>query len=445
MSVGATSFETSTGSVSVQLANGMPLVEADKVTYIKANYSGTDVDLVLDFGTTDIDLDRTALGGEFRGLYEVRDVMIPDVVSRLDQLAYSFATELNSLHLSGTDANGQYGQNFFVAPGNHVSQSYADPAAGNFGTGNIQINVNGTVSTVVIDGTNNSVNGIQAAIDAVAGITATVDPTDNSLVVTPDTTGQNVLIDTSGLSIGTYAKPVFSSTDMSSSLQMNITTTNQIAAGAAPGSLVSQSYADPAALEFGIGNIVVNINGVPTNVAIDNTVPGSENNSINGIAAALNAVVGVTATVDLNDNSLVISPTTPGDTLSVDATALVGGTYSIPAFSLVDLSPGDNVNALNILQLEQQPLTGLGGNDTLVSYYGKISSTVGVETARNRQAQDGFEDSLVQLQNLRDGIDGVSLEDEMINLMQYQKGFEASAKFLSTIDEMMGTLMTLKS
>ena len=73
-----------------------------------------------------------------------------------------------------------------------------------------------------------------------------------------------------------------------------------------------------------------------------------------------------------------------------------------------------------------------------------IAATVGVETARNRQAQQGFEDSLIQLQNLRDGIDGVSLEDEMINLMQYQKGFEASAKFLSTVDEMMGTLMTLK-
>jgi flagellar hook-associated protein 1 FlgK len=45
---------------------------------------------------------------------------------------------------------------------------------------------------------------------------------------------------------------------------------------------------------------------------------------------------------------------------------------------------------------------------------------------------------------MRDGIDGVSLEDEMINLMQYQKGFEASAKFLATVDEMMGTLLTLK-
>ncbi|MBN1958818.1 MAG: flagellar hook-associated protein FlgK [Desulfuromonadales bacterium] len=247
--IGATSFETSNGTVSVQLANGMPLVEGTKATYIAATYAGTDVNLDLDFGTTTIPLDRTALGGEFRGLYNVRDVTIPDVVNRLDQLAYTFATEVNAMHQAGTDLNGNPGQDFFVQPA--------------------------------------------AVLDA------------------------------------------------SSSLVMNITSTAEIAAG------------------------------------------------------------------------------TSG-------------------------APGDNTNSLAILDLEQQQFAALGGNDTLVSYYGKIASTVGVETARNRQAQEGYEDSLIQLQNLRDGIDGVSLEDEMINLMKYQKGFEASAKFLSTVDEMMATLLTLK-
>ncbi len=251
-SIGARSFETSTGTVSVQLANGMPLVEGDKATHIVSVYSGTDVNLELDFGTTSIPLDRTALGGEFRGLYEVRDVTIPGVVDRLDQLAYTFATEINSQHQAGNDLNGNPGQDFFVQPA------------------------------------------------AVAGASA--------------------------------------------SLAMNITQTSEIATGTTP-------------------------------------PPGA---------------------------------------------------------------PGDNTNALAILDLEQQSLAGLGGNDTLVSYYGKIAATVGVEAARNRQAQQGYEDSLIQLQNMRDGIDGVSLDDEMINLMQYQKGFEASAKFLSTIDEMMETLLTLK-
>jgi flagellar hook-associated protein 1 FlgK len=338
-SIGATSFETSTGTSSVQLANGMPLVEGTKATHIVAVYSGTEVNLELDFGTANISLDRTALGGEFRGLFEVRDVTIPDVVDRLDRLAYTFATEVNGAHQAGTDLNDELGQAFFTAPAIHTSQGYPSSTATSFGVGDIELNVNGTLTPVTIDATNNSVTGIADAItNSGAGVTASVDPSDNSLIIVPDVVGQNILIDTSELSAGSYARPTFSSADMSSSLNMNISTTNEIAAGTSS-------------------------------------------------------------------------------------------------------APGDNTNALSLLQLEQEQLLG---NDTLVSYYGKIASTVGVETARNRQATQGYEDSLIQLQNLKDGIDGVSLEEEMINLMKYQSGFEASAKFLSTIDEMMGTLISLK-
>jgi flagellar hook-associated protein 1 FlgK len=51
---------------------------------------------------------------------------------------------------------------------------------------------------------------------------------------------------------------------------------------------------------------------------------------------------------------------------------------------------------------------------------------------------------MTQLQNLRDGVAGVSLEEEMISLIQYQKGFEASAKLLAVVDEMMDTILTIK-
>ncbi len=340
--IGARNFETSIGTVSVQLANGMPLVEGSQATHIVPVYNGTDVNLELEFGTANISLDRTAMGGEFRGLYEVRDVTIPDAVNRLDQLAYTFATEINNVHMMGMDLNGDAGAAFFVPPNTHGSQGYDDPTASAFGAGTLDLSVNGVVTTVDIDGTNNSVTGMVAAINgSVANVTASVDPDNNALVIVPNNTGDNLVVDSSNLSGGTYPRPIFSSTDMASSLSLHITTTSQIAAG---------------------------------------------------------------------------------------HTA----------------APGDNENALAILDIEQASLAGLGGNDTLVSYYGKIAATVGVESARNRQAQQGYEDSLVQLQNMRDGVDGVSLEDEMINLLQYQKGYEASAKFLATVDEMMATLLAIK-
>ena len=85
----------------------------------------------------------------------------------------------------------------------------------------------------------------------------------------------------------------------------------------------------------------------------------------------------------------------------------------------------------------------IGNNETLGEAYGRMSSTVGIEAAQSRLALAGTEDALLQLENLRDGIAGVSLEEEMIDLIQYQAGFESSAKFLAIVDEMMESLLTL--
>ncbi|KAF0188200.1 MAG: flagellar hook-associated protein [Desulfobulbaceae bacterium] len=105
------------------------------------------------------------------------------------------------------------------------------------------------------------------------------------------------------------------------------------------------------------------------------------------------------------------------------------------------VAKGDNRNALLIANLGEKSLIG---SDTFNSYYGKMTATVGIMTNQNTLSLGGAEDAMVQLQNLRDGLAGVSLEEEMINLIQFQRGFESSAKFLSTIDEMMASLMDLK-
>ena len=42
------------------------------------------------------------------------------------------------------------------------------------------------------------------------------------------------------------------------------------------------------------------------------------------------------------------------------------------------------------------------------------------------------------------GLSLTHLEEEMIDLIQYQRGFESSAKFLSTVDEMMTAILQLR-
>jgi flagellar hook-associated protein 1 FlgK len=106
-------------------------------------------------------------------------------------------------------------------------------------------------------------------------------------------------------------------------------------------------------------------------------------------------------------------------------------------------APGDNENALTIGDLGTSYL--IGGTDTFDSYYANISSQIGLAVNQNSLQVSGSKDAVNQLQNLRDSVSGVSLDEEMVNMIQYQRGFQSSAKYLSTVDDMLNTLISFKN
>lgn len=103
---------------------------------------------------------------------------------------------------------------------------------------------------------------------------------------------------------------------------------------------------------------------------------------------------------------------------------------------------GDNRNTLLMVALKDAKV--IDGTHSFGSFYAKVTSDIGVESAQNQLSVSGLQDTMLQLENLRDSKVGVSLEEEMINLIQYQQGFEASAKLLTTVDEMMDTVLSIK-
>ncbi|MCF6270921.1 MAG: flagellar hook-associated protein FlgK [Melioribacteraceae bacterium] len=79
----------------------------------------------------------------------------------------------------------------------------------------------------------------------------------------------------------------------------------------------------------------------------------------------------------------------------------------------------------------------------LIDVYSTLISEVGSEKQNvDRLAESG---SLVlqQLNNQKDSISAVSVDEEMMNVLKYQKAYEASAKLIRMADEMLDTLMTL--
>lgn len=108
----------------------------------------------------------------------------------------------------------------------------------------------------------------------------------------------------------------------------------------------------------------------------------------------------------------------------------------------LDGSPGDNRIALALAGIEDEPL--LGGNTiTLGQGYRNFVSVIGTAittadaTARSQQLV------LTQLENQRSAVSGVSLDEEMANMIKFQRSFDAAARLVSTVDKMFETLLTM--
>jgi len=104
--------------------------------------------------------------------------------------------------------------------------------------------------------------------------------------------------------------------------------------------------------------------------------------------------------------------------------------------------PGGNGNALAIGNI-RSALTMNGGTATYDDYYNAMISNIGIKTAEAQFNHAFNQDALQQFENFRDSISGVSLDEEMINMVKFQQTYQASAKIITTVDEVLTTLMNM--
>ncbi len=108
-----------------------------------------------------------------------------------------------------------------------------------------------------------------------------------------------------------------------------------------------------------------------------------------------------------------------------------------------DIFTGDNTNALAIDTIRQDSSIAFldGTTDTLDNYYNSLVSNIGLHSKTVSWNYESSELTLNSLNELRDTVSGVSLDEEMANLIKYQQAYTAAAKLISTVDEMMISLL----
>ena len=104
--------------------------------------------------------------------------------------------------------------------------------------------------------------------------------------------------------------------------------------------------------------------------------------------------------------------------------------------------PGDNRNAIEITNLQHQLLMS-GNTATFNEYYSSLVRDVGNEVLKSESYYTHQSDMVAQLDNYRESVSGVSLDEEMINLIKFQNAYAAAAKRISTADEMIQTVLQM--
>jgi flagellar hook-associated protein 1 FlgK len=105
-------------------------------------------------------------------------------------------------------------------------------------------------------------------------------------------------------------------------------------------------------------------------------------------------------------------------------------------------SPGDNSNALAMADIQNDPtLTPLNGA-TIDGAYNQLVTTIGSDSQAAQRSTANANVIVQSIQNQRDSVSSVSIDEEMTNLVKFQQGYQASARALTTMDDVLELLIT---
>ncbi len=105
-----------------------------------------------------------------------------------------------------------------------------------------------------------------------------------------------------------------------------------------------------------------------------------------------------------------------------------------------DGSPGSNGNLVNFTDIQNQPVIG---GQTPTDYYSNIVSSIGNDVSNSSAELTSSQAILTQLQDQRNSISGVSLNEEATYMMQYQNAYDAAAQVVTAINNMLYTVINM--
>lgn len=423
----------------------------------------------------------TVKSGLLKGYIEMRDEVIggeTGLRNKLSQLTSRIAYEVNNLHRQGfgIDIDNTTGINFFEK----IDENKP------FGAGNIKVNQDIIENTDLLAASQNdpSIKGdglnalriaqlkSKAVVDPMASPVDTITglPLTDSIFDLHEGSGSQITgsVDLSGgLDFGALADNTLTLTV--NGVQKTITLEGDFT-GDSAGMLAE--IEDKINAEFFPGAVKVELDG--NNLCIKdnrkfNSTSSIEINSGSAVAEALfganwettdiTTVPGVDAN---NELTLTIGGETKTITLDV-------GTYNLSGVPEIMAELEDKINAAfgagtisvavaggNKIQIQTAggesiaeisgPTASLLGlesqySTTFDDFYSSTVANLGVNAQQGTRMRDNQDLLVAQLVNKRELVSGVSLDEEMTNMIKFQHAYTASARVINTMDEMIDLIV----
>jgi flagellar hook-associated protein 1 FlgK len=136
-----------------------------------------------------------------------------------------------------------------------------------------------------------------------------------------------------------------------------------------------------------------------------------------------------------------------GMVYALSVNAAISGNPSLIATGGVANSPGDNAIARALGNLQNAANTvdtngdGVGDSGPYSQVLANLVAQVGSQSQGFQVSSDTQQNLVTALQNQRDRVSGVDLDEEATSMMNCQRGYQASARFISVINQLTDQLV----
>lgn len=199
--------------------------------------------------------------------------------------------------------------------------------------------------------------------------------------------------------------------------------------------------------------IQVKLNGLGDDTTLASLV--EQINAVDGISASITPDLKVRIRSDAVDQEFAFADDSSGvlaalglNTFFTGSTALgLGVDANVAAdparFAASNTGIGAGTgNALALAAFQDRPLE-TKNNTTLAQMYGQMTGGITQRSSVAKATAEGFQVFAQTLAGQKNSVSGVSLDEEAVNLLTYQRAFQAAAKYIGTLNELLGILVNL--